>query len=80
MDKARGRFFFRLIMAAAIIAVIVFILWRRAGVSLPLGTGDAQTVLREVRLPEGFKIALYAANVIDARSLAQGKNRISKES
>jgi len=61
-------------MVTAIIAVSMFILWRRAGVSLPLGTGDVQTVLREVRLPDGFKIALYAKNVIDARSLAQGEN------
>lgn len=74
MDKARGRLFFRLFMVTAIIAVSMFILWRRAGVSLPLGTGDVQTVLREVRLPDGFKIALYAKNVIDARSLAQGEN------
>lgn len=74
MNISRGRFYFRLIMVAAIIGVSIFIITRRTGISLPTGTGDPQSVLREVRLPDGLKIALYAGNITDARSMAQGEN------
>ena len=38
--------------------------------------GDHNTVLKQLHLPEGFKISVYADNVPNARSLALGDNGV----
>ena len=72
MSKERKLLYFRLVMIAAIIIGIVVIVSRRHSINPPIGPGDSQAVLREVRLPAGFKIALYASGIQDARSMAVG--------
>ncbi|WP_262965126.1 PQQ-dependent sugar dehydrogenase [Methylobacter psychrophilus] len=39
-------------------------------------SGDHQAVLKQLHLPEGFKISIYADNVPNARSLALGDNGV----
>ena len=74
MSKERKLLYFRLVMIAAIIIGIVIIVSRRHSINPPIGPGDSQAVLRQIRLPPGFKIALYAADIKDARSMTTGDN------
>lgn len=74
MKHSNKRYFFRLLLVTLILLVIVYILFRRNSINPPVGAGDSQAVLREISLPQGFKISLYAAKISDARSLALGKN------
>ena len=58
------------VAVATFLAVIL--LAKRKGVNPAIGPGDAKAVLRELRLPPGFKVSLYAQNVMEARSLSLG--------